>query len=185
MAKAPYRQPTAAHPQGERSSTPARPAWTGVTCASRCLRRAATRLDQRHMNWRHVGAPRAWQTFSALRPQLAEIAAATTATAYRRCPARRSGCKQTPKKAATGRQCEYEEPQRSWPSAHRTSGPLPACGVAWQHPFSAMTSHTVDLTVYPPLKAPPWEVRVRLEASQAVMPPHGANYQCVSVPDHA
>lgn len=59
-------------------------------------------LDQRHMNWRHVGAPRTWQTFSALRPQLAEIAAATTAMAYRRCPARRSVCKQTPRKAATG-----------------------------------------------------------------------------------
>lgn len=45
-------------------------------------------LDQRRMNWRHVAAPRAWQTFSVLRPPLAEIAAATTAMAYRRCPAR-------------------------------------------------------------------------------------------------
>jgi hypothetical protein len=41
-------------------------------------------LDQRRTNWRHVAAPRAWQAFSALRLQLAEIAAATAAMAYRR-----------------------------------------------------------------------------------------------------
>lgn len=45
------------------------------------MTRAATQLNQRCMNWRHVSAPRAWQTFSALRPQRAKIAAATTAIA--------------------------------------------------------------------------------------------------------
>jgi hypothetical protein len=41
-------------------------------------------LNQQRTNRRHVAQPPAWQAFSALRFQLAEIAAATTAMAYRR-----------------------------------------------------------------------------------------------------
>lgn len=56
-------------------------------------------LHQRCMNWRHVAAPRAWQAFSTLRLQLAGIAAATAAMAYRRCSHATSAYKQRPRKA--------------------------------------------------------------------------------------
>ncbi|WP_431265817.1 hypothetical protein ACQ859_11055 [Roseateles chitinivorans] len=44
--------------------------WKSVDRTGRRLRRAATLLDHRRMNWRHVAAPRAWQAFSELRLQL-------------------------------------------------------------------------------------------------------------------
>lgn len=61
-------------------------------------------LDRRRINWRYVAAPHALQVFSALRLHLAEIAAATAAMATVGSPARRRVCKQTPTKAANGRE---------------------------------------------------------------------------------
>lgn len=85
-------------------------------------------LDRWRTNWRHVAAPRAWQAFSTLRLQLAGIAAATAAMAYRG-RSRAIKCLQAgPKKGTNGRLEALEERIRRQTAIHRITAFRPRTG---------------------------------------------------------